>query len=316
MTHGFRSDHGGPVAALAGHAGRVPRGCSRGSRPTSSSWRAQPIPATKSACSARTTRSRLATSRPSCSVSRRRNRRVSLVDPGSGRRSRISKVGSFPSRGPAATGPTSPFGSMTTAANGSSTSARKGWPAFFGRTALDFLRLLAIGYQEISGDCLDGPDEPPDRAGRNGAYRAWLSERYGVSIPDKAADHPGPGFPTSWPKPRTTRSGVGCAGTGGPRTEVDRSPRSIALSLPAAADGAVSQSSPNPSRRSGIGRAAITRGAVPSGRPGAEARHRRGRARGRSFPAVSPDQAVRHRVAVGREGDQDLPPVGRVGAWR
>jgi hypothetical protein len=27
---------------------------------------------------------------------------------------------------------------------------------------LDFLRLLGIDYEEISGDCLDVPDEPPD----------------------------------------------------------------------------------------------------------------------------------------------------------
>ncbi len=57
-----------------------------------------------------------------------------------------------------------------------------------GRTPLDFLRLLAIGYEEISGECLGGPDKAPGEAGRNAAYRAWLIERYGVLIPETAAD--------------------------------------------------------------------------------------------------------------------------------
>lgn len=55
-----------------------------------------------------------------------------------------------------------------------------------GRTSLDLLRLLAVGYEEISGDCLDGPDEPPDQAGRNATYRAWLTERYRTTIPKTA----------------------------------------------------------------------------------------------------------------------------------
>lgn len=57
-----------------------------------------------------------------------------------------------------------------------------------GQAPLDFLRLLAIGYQEISGDCLDAPDEPPADAGRNAAYRAWLIDRLGVAVPAKASD--------------------------------------------------------------------------------------------------------------------------------
>lgn len=57
-----------------------------------------------------------------------------------------------------------------------------------GRTPLDFLRLLAIGYDEISGDRLDDPDAPPGKTGRNTAYRAWLVERFGVSVPAKDRD--------------------------------------------------------------------------------------------------------------------------------
>jgi hypothetical protein len=60
-------------------------------------------------------------------------------------------------------------------------------------TPLDFLRLLAIGYEEISGDCLEAPDEPPDdqdgeRLVVNEAYRSWLTGRYGVTIPRMASE--------------------------------------------------------------------------------------------------------------------------------
>jgi len=60
-------------------------------------------------------------------------------------------------------------------------------------TPLDFLRLLGIGYEEISGDCLDAPDEPPDdqdgdRDTSNEAYRSWLTGRYGVTIPRTASE--------------------------------------------------------------------------------------------------------------------------------
>ena len=57
-----------------------------------------------------------------------------------------------------------------------------------GRTPLDFLRLLAIGYQEVSGDCLDAPDEPPGDADRNTAYQSWLTDRYRVTIPTTAGE--------------------------------------------------------------------------------------------------------------------------------
>jgi hypothetical protein len=60
-------------------------------------------------------------------------------------------------------------------------------------TPLDFLRLLAIGYEEISGDCLEAPGEPPDhqdgdRDPINEAYRSWLTGRYGVTIPRTASE--------------------------------------------------------------------------------------------------------------------------------
>ena len=64
----------------------------------------------------------------------------------------------------------------------------EGLVCLLGETPLDFLRLLAIGYAEISGDCLDEPNEPPEEAGRNAAYVAWLTDRYGVAIPTKATD--------------------------------------------------------------------------------------------------------------------------------
>lgn len=59
-----------------------------------------------------------------------------------------------------------------------------------GRTPLDFLRLCAIGYDEISGDALGDPDSPPDaeRRAPNTAFRAWLTGRYGVSIPETARE--------------------------------------------------------------------------------------------------------------------------------
>lgn len=64
----------------------------------------------------------------------------------------------------------------------------EGLVCLLGRTPLDFLRLLAIGYEEISGDCLDRPNEPPEEAGRNAAYAAWLTGRYGVTVPARATD--------------------------------------------------------------------------------------------------------------------------------
>lgn len=64
----------------------------------------------------------------------------------------------------------------------------EGLVCLLGQTPLDFLKLLAIGYEEISGDCLDAPDVPPADDGVNAAYRAWLIERYGVTIPATASN--------------------------------------------------------------------------------------------------------------------------------
>jgi hypothetical protein len=60
-------------------------------------------------------------------------------------------------------------------------------------TPLNFLRLLSIGYQEISGDCLDAPNEPPDdqdgdRLTVNKAYRSWLTAHCGATIPGTASE--------------------------------------------------------------------------------------------------------------------------------
>jgi len=58
---------------------------------------------------------------------------------------------------------------------------------------LDFLRLLAIGYEYIGGDCFERPDEPPDDTERSGvvvneAFRSWLVDRYGVTVPQTASE--------------------------------------------------------------------------------------------------------------------------------
>ncbi len=57
---------------------------------------------------------------------------------------------------------------------------------------LDFLRLLAIGYEYID-DCFERPDEPPEndagsRVVINEAYRSWLRHSYGVTIPHTASE--------------------------------------------------------------------------------------------------------------------------------
>lgn len=57
-----------------------------------------------------------------------------------------------------------------------------------GRTPIDFLRLLAIGYEDISEYCLGAPGEPPGADNLNAVYRAWLIERYGISIPAMASE--------------------------------------------------------------------------------------------------------------------------------
>ncbi|MFE3836488.1 hypothetical protein [Pseudogemmobacter sonorensis] len=63
----------------------------------------------------------------------------------------------------------------------------EGLVCLLGRTPLDFLRLLAIGYSEISSDGLEAPTAPPGRAGLNQAYRGWLVARFGVAIPEAAS---------------------------------------------------------------------------------------------------------------------------------
>ncbi|MDQ8731068.1 hypothetical protein [Bradyrhizobium sp. LHD-71] len=64
----------------------------------------------------------------------------------------------------------------------------EGLVCLLGHTPLDFLRLMAIGYEEISGDCAGMPHKPPREGGRNAAYRAWLTGRYGVTIPETATE--------------------------------------------------------------------------------------------------------------------------------
>ncbi|TWJ07744.1 hypothetical protein LX16_4905 [Stackebrandtia albiflava] len=55
-----------------------------------------------------------------------------------------------------------------------------------GETPLDFLRLLAVGYQELcwsgawSAPALDYDDEP---VGTDTAYRRWLEAEFGVTVP-------------------------------------------------------------------------------------------------------------------------------------
>jgi hypothetical protein len=61
------------------------------------------------------------------------------------------------------------------------------------QTPLDFLRLMGIGYEEISGDCLYDPNNPPDDQGGeriviNDTYRSWLTSRFDVTIPRTASE--------------------------------------------------------------------------------------------------------------------------------
>lgn len=64
----------------------------------------------------------------------------------------------------------------------------EGHVCLLGETPLDFLRLLAIGYSDLSEDCLGAPSEPPGDQGLNADYRTWLIERYGVTIPETASE--------------------------------------------------------------------------------------------------------------------------------
>jgi len=73
----------------------------------------------------------------------------------------------------------------------------EGLVCILGKTPLDFLRLLAIGYRDISEDCLGWSDEPPRKGGCNAAYRTWLIERYGVTIPPTAVEILGD-LPDAW----------------------------------------------------------------------------------------------------------------------
>lgn len=60
-----------------------------------------------------------------------------------------------------------------------------------GKTPLDFLRLLAIGYNELCVG-LDAPHEPPKDAPESGQlvdnppFRDWLTQTYRVDIPETA----------------------------------------------------------------------------------------------------------------------------------
>ncbi|WP_156462793.1 hypothetical protein [Rhizobium sp. Leaf262] len=63
----------------------------------------------------------------------------------------------------------------------------EGLVCLLGRTPLDFLRLIAIGYEEISGDCLYDPSAPPLKANMNVSYRAWLIDRFDVTVPATAS---------------------------------------------------------------------------------------------------------------------------------
>jgi len=64
----------------------------------------------------------------------------------------------------------------------------EGLVCLLGQTPLDFLRLLAIGYEDSSEDCLGAPGERPADGGVNAAYRSWLIEHYGVTIPAMASE--------------------------------------------------------------------------------------------------------------------------------
>ena len=74
-----------------------------------------------------------------------------------------------------------------------STSSHLGSEGVFlrlGTSPLDFLRLCAIGYDEISGAALDAPGAPPDpsQPTRNAPFIDWLVSTYGVTIPETASE--------------------------------------------------------------------------------------------------------------------------------
>ncbi|MEM7558614.1 MAG: hypothetical protein AAF394_05790 [Planctomycetota bacterium] len=56
-------------------------------------------------------------------------------------------------------------------------------------SALEFLRLLAIGYDEIGFADLASPPTDDDRQEYvNPTFQAWVSETYGVSLPETGAE--------------------------------------------------------------------------------------------------------------------------------
>ena len=58
-----------------------------------------------------------------------------------------------------------------------------------GRTPLEFLRLCAIGYSELSGEMMDAPDQPPSaRDALNAPFVEWLVSSFGVTVPATATE--------------------------------------------------------------------------------------------------------------------------------
>lgn len=80
--------------------------------------------------------------------------------------------------------------------------------------------------RNVSGDWLDAPDEPPGDADRNAAYRAWLTDRYGVTVLNDVGEIMGKSR-TLLPKLRTTRSGAECRRYRGRNAELDRADGSL-----------------------------------------------------------------------------------------
>ncbi len=81
----------------------------------------------------------------------------------------------------------------------------EGLACLLGRTPLDFLRLCAIGYAEISGDMMEAPGSRPDPdCTVNEPFVDWLITTYGVTVPATASEiigEPPPFDATEWPDP-------------------------------------------------------------------------------------------------------------------
>ncbi|MFD0556455.1 hypothetical protein ACFQ3B_05285 [Stackebrandtia endophytica] len=58
----------------------------------------------------------------------------------------------------------------------------EGHVSLLAENALDFLRLIAIGYDEV-GSFLDGEPEEPESVEAHAEFRTWVQSEFGVEVP-------------------------------------------------------------------------------------------------------------------------------------